>query len=533
MSRKGISLRGRVPRLSALPRRHGLIEQALWWGAAIVGGAMLARTIVSEPLLSAGGLGLLLFVLVTWRRRESRLPLIFLKALGIVLVGYALFGRGFAHIGFGGFLYVGEIVLGLGLLAVVLGGGIGPALRSPIIYFLAAYMIWGALQTVPYLDDYGLDALRDAVTWGYAVFAFLVAGFVLRLRMFPKIVLAYGRFLPWVLLAVPMQIVLDRMMGVALFVPGFSDLNLLTSRSGPLLVHMAGAGTFLLVGLHRVGRERQVIPLGLKEWIWWTLWLVGAGMAAVLNRGGMLAVTMALMTVFLLRPSSRWGKMLLSGALLTTVFVVFNIGTASVKSQRTFSPQQLITNYVSVFGDDTQQHLADTREWRLRWWRKIVDYTVFGDYFWTGKGFGINLLVSDAPTREVDPDVDLRSPHNGHMTILARMGVPGFFLWLLLQSVFGAHMLRAYLRARSIGDEWWARINLWVLSFWIAFLVNMSFGVFLEGPYGGIWFWTVIGIGIAALESQKASDRPTRRRWTSRPATYPPLNDRYVASRVS
>lgn len=528
MSRRGSAL---VQRLITLTRRHPYLEHALWWGVAIVGGAVLGRIIISEPVLSAGGLALLLFILVTWRRREARLPLIFLKALGVVLVGYALFGREFAHIGLGGFLYVGEIVLGLGLLAVVLGGGIGPAFRSPIAYFLLAYMTWGALQTLPYLDDYGLDALRDAVTWGYAVFAFLVAGFVLRLRMFPKMVLAYGRFLPWVLLAVPVQIILSRMFQMSFLLPG--GINLLNSKSGPLLVHMAGAGTFLLVGLHRLGRERQIIPLGLKEWIWWTLWLVGAGMAAVLNRGGMLAVTMALMTVFLLRPSSRWGKMLLSGALLTTVFVVFNMGTPSSKSQRTFSPQQLITNYVSVFGDDTQQHLADTREWRLRWWRKIVSYTVFGDYFWTGKGFGINLLVSDAPTREVDPDVDLRSPHNGHMTILARMGVPGLFLWVLLQSVFGVHMLRAYLRARSIGDEWWARINLWILAFWIAFLVNMSFGVYLEGPYGGIWFWTVIGLGMAALVSQKASDRPTRRQWTSSSSGYPRPDERYVARSIS
>jgi hypothetical protein len=31
----------------------------------------------------------------------------------------------------------------------------------------------------------------------------------------------------------------------------------------------------------------------------------------------------------------------------------------------------------------------------------------------------------------------------------------------------------------------------------------MSFDVYIEGPVGGIWFWTLIGFGVAALRVQK------------------------------
>ena len=33
----------------------------------------------------------------------------------------------------------------------------------------------------------------------------------------------------------------------------------------------------------------------------------------------------------------------------------------------------------------------------------------------------------------------------------------------------------------------------------IAFMINAAFDVFLEGPMGGIWFWTIYGVGLAAM----------------------------------
>ena len=32
---------------------------------------------------------------------------------------------------------------------------------------------------------------------------------------------------------------------------------------------------------------------------------------------------------------------------------------------------------------------------RLDWWKEIVTYTINGKYFWTGKGFGVNLADDD------------------------------------------------------------------------------------------------------------------------------------------
>lgn len=46
-------------------------------------------------------------------------------------------------------------------------------------------------------------------------------------------------------------------------------------------------------------------------------------------------------------------------------------------------------------------------------------------------------------------------------------------------------------------------VYLWLLAYWMAFIVNMTFDVYLEGPQGGIWFWCLIGFTIALIEAEK------------------------------
>jgi hypothetical protein len=158
---------------------------------------------------------------------------------------------------------------------------------------------------------------------------------------------------------------------------------------------------------------------------------------------------------------------------------------------------QLIENILSVFGSSSNQNLEGTKEFRLAWWGKIVNYTVFGDYFWAGKGFGVNLADSDG--FQTTSDHSLRAPHNSNFTVLARLGVPGFALWVLILSTFGIGLLRAVWSHRRAGDLNLAAVAGWLLAYWVAMMVDTSFDPYIEGPQGGIWFWTVIGLGLVVI----------------------------------
>jgi len=83
--------------------------------------------------------------------------------------------------------------------------------------------------------------------------------------------------------------------------------------------------------------------------------------------------------------------------------------------------------------------------------------------------------------------------------MLARAGVPGFLLWLAVHGVWFATVVGAWLRAKRADQRRWMALYAWVCGFWIASLLNASFDVFLEGPMGGIWTWTVMGLGVAAV----------------------------------
>jgi O-antigen ligase len=237
------------------------------------------------------------------------------------------------------------------------------------------------------------------------------------------------------------------------------------------------------------------------DWVWWGLWVVSVIIAVATSRGGLLSVIGAFSVVLALRPRSRWWKPAVVTTVLGVAFFASNI-TIDVGLNRKISARQLVANVLSI-GDSKQDlDLSGTREWRLAWWGDIVDYTVFGTYRWTGKGFGVNLGTDDG-YRTGERDSPTRSPHSVHMTVLARAGVPGLALWVALQVAFVLALVRACRRARRRGWDWWRRANLWILAYWAALLVNGSFDVYLEGPQGGIWFWCIFGLGIAAVEAQR------------------------------
>lgn len=152
---------------------------------------------------------------------------------------------------------------------------------------------------------------------------------------------------------------------------------------------------------------------------------------------------------------------------------------------------------MSIFTSSSAPGLEGTKQFRLRWWATIVDYTVFGPYFWSGKGFGVNLADDDGfqPTA----DHSLRAPHNSHMTVLARMGVPGLILWLLLQGAFAVGLLRSVLAHARGGAAHLAAAGGIIFAYWTAAMVDTSFDPYLEGPQGGIWFWTLFGLGLVVM----------------------------------
>jgi hypothetical protein len=472
---------------------------------------------------------------------------LFLLSLGVILVGYAFLGRGFAHLGVPP-VYLGEFVLALGLAATA-WAAVRSRLqisRSSLVVVLVAFMVLGLIRTVPYLRTYGTDALRDGSLWGYGIFAVIV--FVLLDRDWVlKIFKLYGFmavvFLFWGPVAyflftnntttTPGSFVYTS--GVIPNAPG-SNVPILFFKAQDMAVHTAGAIAFLVLGTPLCRRVRDF------------LWRVAAALPAswmvfttgTVTRGGLAAVAATLGVLGLLSARTRNWLPLIAGAVLFAAIVTSGVSlpsislgpgpavsttpptpapTASLAPGVTPAPiptpapaptplpdwaqprpntlEQLIEGITSIFVSSTNSQLQGTKQFRLAWYGKIIDYTFHGPYFWDGKGFGINLADSDE--FQGTPDHSLREVPNSHLAVLARMGVPGFLLWIILQLGFALLLLRALLAHRRAGDKQLAVVAVWILAFWAAMMVNSAFDPFVESPQGGIWFWSLIGLGLVVI----------------------------------
>lgn len=96
----------------------------------------------------------------------------------------------------------------------------------------------------------------------------------------------------------------------------------------------------------------------------------------------MLSILVPLLLALGLWRGGAWGKALYIGLAVMIPFAIFE---PDLKTRRKASAQQVVVNLLSVAGD-ANLSFEGTRQWRLSCWRKIRDYTLEGEYFWSGKG---------------------------------------------------------------------------------------------------------------------------------------------------
>lgn len=423
----------------------------------------------------------------------------YLTFLAIVLLGYALLGKGFAYIGIPP-LYIGEIAFLIGIVVLVRSGALVASVTTLPSLLLIATMMWVVVRTVPYIAVYGIDALRDSVILLYGAFAFIVIGLLLEDARRIDTVLRYYAASLVTFPIIPLAFWLTKYWGdyiPRLYGPNIPIVEIGASALG---THLAGAAVFVLIGYRKV------------SWFWVLIWFGALAMIGASNRGATLAAAVAIMLAMLVL--GRLRMMLTAAVAGVGLFVVLLTAEATfldyeeVKDSidRPVSAHQILENIRSVIGQSGSQ-TEGTKKWRLDWWDIIIGDTIHGPHFWTGRGFGLNLADADGFAGTGDANTSrppTRSPHNAHMTLLARAGVPGVVLWSLVLLSWSGLMLRAMLIAYLRGHTQWRNLFLWIFCYVTAIVINATFDVTLEGPMQGIWFWCLFGFGVGSVMVYRA-----------------------------
>ncbi len=423
----------------------------------------------------------------------------YLTFLAIVLLGYALLGKGFAYIGFPP-LYVGEIAFLTGIAVLFRSGALVASVATLPSLLLIATMMWVMVRTIPFVGVYGFDALRDSVIILYGSFAFIVIGLLLEDARRIDTVLRYYAASLVAFPIIPLAFWLTKYWGdyiPRLYGPNVPIVEIGASALG---THLAGAAVFVLIGYRKV------------TWFWVLIWFGALAMIGASNRGATLAAAVAI--VFAMLVLGRLRLMLKAVAAGVGLFAVLLAAEATfldyeeVKDSidRPVSAHQILENIKSVIGQSGSQ-TEGTKKWRLDWWDIIIGDTIHGPHFWTGRGFGLNLADADGFAGTGDTNASrppTRSPHNAHMTLLARAGVPGVVLWSLVLISWSGLMLHAMLTAYLRRHTQWRNLFLWIFCYVTAIVINATFDVTLEGPMQGIWFWCLFGFGIGSVMVYRA-----------------------------
>ncbi|HJU31503.1 MAG TPA: O-antigen ligase family protein [Hyphomicrobiaceae bacterium] len=416
---------------------------------------------------------------VDWLKRYAILLL-------IVLAGYATLGKGFAYVGYPPLL-IGEITLMLGLLVIYRSGCAFAMLATPASFSLAVLTCLVGLQTAFSFGTYGLDAVRDSIIVMYGLYAFIVIALLLeRPELHRWMVDWYGSF-AWLYgwIGGGLYYVTSTFQA-AMPVWPTSGVTVVYVRLGEAAIHIAGAVVFAILNLRKVS----------------VLWGCSAAAAVALitpSRGAMLSCVIPILLACVIGGQIRRlvAPLIVGLAILGIALAVdFDV---ELSGGRSIGPSQLINNLESIVGTSSASNLDGTKLWRLRWWQAIQDYTFRGPYFWTGKGYGMSLAEADGFVVGKEFGTPLvRVPHNAHLTMLARSGVPGLALWAITGLLWFGMLARSLMLARRHGDDWWANLFIWIGCYALAVVIDASFDVALEGPMVGIWFWCLFGFGIAS-----------------------------------
>jgi hypothetical protein len=321
-----------------------------------------------------------------------------------------------------------------------------------------------------------IDLIRDSFIFQYGWFVFILFLFKEKLEIIWETIFFIYKWFPFVAL---LNFILQYFVPLFETVTPFGGIPILLYKNGDMGVQLLISTLLLLYSFeNKTLKWRVLLSLVIA---------LDFLILASYSRSGIVAF-LASMLCFIyfnkdIQLQSRVRLLLkyLPIILLIVTPIYINIKVAENFQGRSVGFEQIKNNFSSIVGGTTDASSENNVVWRLVWWAKIIDYSLSSPNFFIGKGLGMNLATDDDI---ITLDDSLRSPHNFHLNIMSRFGVLIFMIW----TYFLIQILKPLFKKQLQGKR------LLIGCIMLAFLLNASFDVFLEGPMGAFPFWTWMGL---------------------------------------
>jgi len=389
----------------------------------------------------------------------------------MVLLLYVFFNKGVAY------SYMAEITMVAGIFILFINRKDFEIALDAKQIIVGFFILICFLFILAGVFQYSLfNVLRDSLALQYAWFAIIIYFFKSESEFIWEKVIQIYKWVPLVLL-----LNLFLFYFVFLNLPTiniFGNENIIMYKNGDKAVHLLISTILMFLYSHTYSKKWLIINTVLI-----TINLI---VLFALSRSGTVAYLLALFSFFIFSKEKILNDTLSKLLKFIPIIMVVGIGIFFVldiqgdSQGRTISFTQITDNFSSLVSSDIDGSLTDNKVWRLVWWAKLVSESFTLQHFFVGKGLGMSLAGSDLANAEDN----LRSPHNFHLTILARFGYIVFIVWLYwLVSIFKPLFTR-----KLVGK------TLALSAILLAFVINGSFDVYFEGPMGAFPFWTFVGL---------------------------------------
>jgi len=478
--------------LKASPRPARIDLRAVAWFSLflLVGSlAVLRPLFLLVCVIVAALLGLCRVALKYMQRANLELWQVFSL---VALSGYLLLTRGFENLT----LHVGGVpfIVGYGLVYTSLALAIfshrqliARALKEPPVLCMLALLAATVLHLVVDFPSYGIWALRDSTLCLDGIFMLLGLAWAMKrngsvflarwmLGLFVLNML-YVYTMPWG----------EKIWGWSPVSGVFLQVPLLGGFEGAGDLLVAGALFCICVGSYLMNRPSWLmLALAIGQFL---------GVSITQGRRTYVGTAVVLVILLLFGEAKKFARLfILVPAAIVVIFLVTTVGGLKISGRigevnLNFFEAHLRSIHTS---EGTPGSSVDHRF-------TMADEAL--DHFRThpvlGVGFGQPLLI------DTDNDGTVtRMPHNSSLSILARLGLVGFVLWIAFHLSLITRFIGVLQRRNTFDDKRMSAFVLWLFLFYVLFMIASLVEAPFEFPSGAVPFYFFMGLGLGLMRWQ-------------------------------
>ena len=412
---------------------------------------------------------------------------LYLRAYLLVMTLYVFLNKGVAY------TYLVEVLWLFGILLLLMHRKKVELVWNKTTKLVLFFIVISFIYILRGFTKYDIiDLIRDSFIFQYGWFVFILFLFKEKLEIIWETLFFIYKWFPFVAL---LNFILQYFVPFFETVAPFGGIPILLYKNGDMGVQLLISTLLLLYSFeNKTLKWRVLLSLVIA---------LDFLILASYSRSGIVAF-LASMLCFIyfnkdIQLQSRVRLLIkyLPIILLVVTPIYINIKVAENFQGRAVGLEQIKNNFSSIVGGTTDATSENNVVWRLVWWAKIIDYSLSFPNFFIGKGLGMNLATDDDI---ITLDDSLRSPHNFHLNIMSRFGVLIFMIW----TYFLIQLLRPLFKKQLQGKR------LLIGCILLAFLLNASFDVFLEGPMGAFPFWTWLGLYLLTEDQESLVEPITK-----------------------